>query len=78
MNPTLAQSTRPRYWLALALAACLSAAMAQSTAPAFTERMADAAVLAQIQQGGFVLYMRHGTTDNSRADTKMQNEFKEC
>ena len=73
-----ALTTRPRPWIALVLTTCLSAAMAQSTAPAFTERMADAAVLAQIQQGGFVLYMRHGTTDNSRADPIGQFDFKDC
>ena len=78
MNLTLALTIRPRDWLALALTLCLSPAMAQSTAPAFTERMADAAVLAQIQQGGYVLYMRHGNTDNSRADPVGQIDFKDC
>lgn len=69
---------RPRSRLALLLCVVLSSAVAQNAAPAFTEHMADAAVLAQIQQGGFVLYMRHGTTDNSRADPVGQIDFKDC
>lgn len=36
--------------------------------PAFKERMATAALLQALRQGGYVLYIRHGATDNSRAD----------
>ena len=44
---------------------------AQTTAPAkpaFREVMADQELLARLQKGGYVLYLRHGYTDNSRAD----------
>lgn len=67
-----------RHFLALLLGTCLHAAQAAGEAPVFTERLADAAVLAQIQQGGFVLYMRHGTTDNSRADQAPRVDYKDC
>lgn len=46
--------------------------------PAFTETFADRTLLTQIQKGGFVLYMRHGTTDNSRADRAPQVDLNDC
>ncbi|MFM2036681.1 MAG: hypothetical protein RL459_1946 [Pseudomonadota bacterium] len=67
-----------RHFLALLLGTCLHAAQAAGEVPVFTERLADAALLAQIQQGGFVLYMRHGTTDNSRADQAPRVDYKDC
>ena len=36
--------------------------------PAFAERMATRDTLDQLRRGGFVLYLRHGYTDNRRAD----------
>lgn len=36
--------------------------------PAFEEKEATREQLDKLQQGGFVLYMRHGKTDNSRPD----------
>lgn len=36
--------------------------------PEFVEKLADRKVLQQLRQGGYVLYMRHGYTDNSKPD----------
>lgn len=47
-------------------------------APKFVERMADRALLARVRQGGYVLYLRHGTTDNSRADQVPLGDLKDC
>lgn len=68
--------------LAIGLAAALSTALAgaagadappavapvDAAAPAFPVRLADAATLRALRQGGFVLYLRHGPTDTTRAD----------
>ncbi len=65
---------RRRPLLARLLGASLLAgapALAQAQAasqPAFQERMATPAQLQALRQGGYVLYIRHGATDNSRAD----------
>lgn len=39
-----------------------------ASAPAFAEQMASREQVQALRRGGFVLYMRHGSTDNSRAD----------
>ena len=52
---------------------------ASAAAPAsFTEVAATAALLAQVRAGGFVLYLRHGTTDNSRADRMPAVDLADC
>lgn len=43
-------------------------AQAGNSAPGFVERLADAALVAKVRQGGYVLYMRHGNTDNTQPD----------
>jgi phosphohistidine phosphatase SixA len=43
----------------------------------FNEVMAEKSILQQLRQGGLVLYMRHGTTDNSRADQPTV-DFNDC
>lgn len=57
-----------------------SAALAQSVASdtPFQEKVADQNLLKRIQRGGFVLYMRHGTTDNSRADRIPKVDLNDC
>lgn len=45
---------------------------------AFQEKLADANLLAQIRQGGFVLYLRHAATDSSRADRAPQVDLNDC
>ena len=69
-------------WVRLALLAVLAGtglvAQAGEAAPKFVERMADRALLERVRLGGYVLYIRHGTTDNSRADQVELGDFKDC
>jgi phosphohistidine phosphatase SixA len=53
-------------------------AQAGEAAPKFVERMAERALLERVRLGGYVLYIRHGTTDNSRADQVPLGDFKDC
>ena len=69
---------------ALALVTCLSLTgiagrvhAAEPEAP-FVEKMADASLLPTLRKGGLVLYMRHGTTDNSRADRAPKVDLTDC
>lgn len=45
-----------------------TASAQESKPPGFPERLATPAQLAALRQGGYVLYIRHGATDNRRAD----------
>lgn len=49
-----------------------------STAPQFIERAATSKTLAQLRQGGFVLYLRHATTDNSKPDRLPAVDLRDC
>ena len=64
--------------LALGLAAAAWAQNPPPGAPAFKETLATRATLEQLRQGGFVLYMRHGNTDNSRPDRAPAVDLKDC
>ncbi|MDX1352123.1 MAG: histidine phosphatase family protein [Thiomicrorhabdus sp.] len=44
----------------------------------FHEKIATPELLAQLKQGGFVLYMRHGNTDNSRPDRVPSVDLNDC
>lgn len=44
----------------------------------FQETLATPALLAQMREGGFVLYLRHGTTDSSRVDRAPQVDLNDC
>lgn len=73
----------PFFALALlALAPAARASDATAVAPAaaakFVEVPATPALLDQVRQGGFVLYMRHGSTDNSRADLFPGLDLADC
>lgn len=57
-----------RRALGLWITALCLAASARADTPAFQERPATPALLKALQGGGYVLYIRHGDTDNSRAD----------
>lgn len=46
--------------------------------PNFVEKPITPALLNQIRSGGFVLYMRHGNTDNSRADRFPAVDLSDC
>lgn len=61
----------------LALAITAASVWAQSPPP-FVEKLADKALLNQVRQGGFVLYMRHGNTDNSKPDRAPQVDLNDC
>lgn len=52
----------------VAAAQAVAPTAAAAAAPAFVEQFASRAQVEALRNGGFVLYMRHGTTDNSRAD----------
>lgn len=65
-----------RQLMALLACACmmlLTPSLAQAAPPAFQEVLADATLLNQMRQGGLVLYLRHGATDTSRADSVSVN-----
>ena len=69
--------------LLLAVLACLPAlTFAQVTAnngkKAFPEVMATRATLDQLRAGGYVLYIRHGNTDNRRADRFPNVDLNDC
>ena len=76
---------RRLIFAAVAASLCSLAAIAQGPAavdtpakPGFVERMADRAVLDQVRKGGFVLYLRHGFTDNSRGDQYPSVDLNNC
>jgi len=50
---------------------------AQPGPQAFKEKLAAADTLRQLRSGGFVLYIRHGQTDNDRAD-KLPVNLADC
>ncbi|BBP44414.1 histidine phosphatase family protein [Thiosulfativibrio zosterae] len=49
-----------------------------SAKPEFQEKIANPQLLTQLKQGGFVLYMRHGNTDNSRPDRVPSVDLNDC
>lgn len=55
-----------------------STATATASNPKFTEIPATRALLAQLKSGGFVLYLRHGTTDNTRPDRLPDVDLNDC
>lgn len=65
--------------LAPALAADgVPASPAVPPASTFVEKPITSDLLNQIRKGGFVLYMRHGNTDNSRPDRVPQVDLNDC
>ena len=65
---------RRRWLLGCAL---LPLGVQAAEAPAFKERLASPAQVRQLRAGGFVLYIRHGETDNTRADA-LQPDLNDC
>lgn len=47
-------------------------------APAFVEKPITIELLNQIRKGGFILYLRHGNTDNSRPDRVPSVDLNDC
>ncbi|AUB80733.1 histidine phosphatase family protein [Candidatus Thiodictyon syntrophicum] len=60
------------------LAADANTAPAAAATPSFSEITATRATLEQLRAGGFVLYLRHGRTDNSRPDRVPHVDFNDC
>lgn len=57
----------------------LHPARAAEPAPAaFVEKPATKALLNDLRKGGLVLYLRHGTTDNSRPDRVPSVDLNDC
>jgi len=56
----------------------LSLSALAADTPNFVEKPITPALLEQIRSGGFVLYMRHGNTDNSRADRFPAVDLDDC
>lgn len=68
-----------RLLATLALGLLTQLAFAQTAArPAFVEKAATPQLLASLQRGGYVLYMRHGYTDNSRPDRVPSVDLNDC
>ena len=66
-----------------ALLACWQLPLAAQTVvppakPAFSEVMANRDLLTKLQKGGYVLYLRHGYTDNSRPDQFPNVDLADC
>lgn len=64
-------------WLAQAQTASPAAA-ASAEQPAFVEKAATREQVQQLRAGGFVLYMRHGNTDNSKPDRVPSVDLNDC
>ncbi len=65
-------------WVGAVQAQGPSSGRPTEASPKFVEQMATPALLSQLRQGGYVLYMRHGTTDNSRSDLVPLGDLKDC
>ena len=74
----------PILWLAVALLAASPLAFPAEPAAAgpvearFVEVRASAQQLDQVRKGGFVLYLRHGYTDNNRPDRLPAVDLDDC
>lgn len=49
-----------------------------AAAAKFVEIPLDASALAQLRRGGFTLYLRHGSTDNTRPDRVPEVDLNDC
>ncbi len=59
-------------------AVCSAQPLTVPSANAFVEKPITAELISEIRRGGFVLYMRHGTTDNSRPDRVPAVDLNDC
>ncbi len=59
-------------------AADANTAPGAAATPSFSEIAATRATLEQLRAGGFVLYLRHGRTDNSHPDRVPSVDFNDC
>lgn len=78
---TLVHTPPPWYGrlaLTVALCAALGHGLAAAQQPAFQEKPVEPALLAQMREGGFVIYIRHTASDSSRADRAPTVDFEDC
>jgi len=71
----------PIYRLFISVLFCcfISVSVANAASgKSFNEKIATPELLTQLKQGGFVLYMRHGNTDNSRPDRVPSVDLNDC
>lgn len=64
--------------IGLALGLLVSSAWAADEPAPFVEMSVTPPLLKQLRQGGFVLYMRHGITDNRQADRFPGVDLNDC
>ncbi len=62
----------------LAITAVVAQAQTRQDVPIFVEKLATRALLKELRAGGFVLYMRHGNTDNSKTDGVPHIDLNDC
>lgn len=62
----------------LPVVAAHSAGPAVPQSPSFIEKPVSAELMKQLRKGGFVLYLRHGITDNSRPDRVPHVDLDDC
>lgn len=53
-------------------------AQAPAASAEFVEKLASPELLSQLRKGGYVLYIRHGITDNSRPDRVPSVDLNDC
>lgn len=53
-------------------------AASKQTSQSFVEVIATQSMIKKLQKGGYVLYMRHGHTDNSRPDRAPSVDLNDC
>lgn len=68
----------PAFAAPAAAPAPAAAALERAKPPAFAEVLADPELLGKLRLGGYVLYLRHGSTDNARADRVPLLDFNDC
>lgn len=76
ISPTTLTSALAMACVALTLGAI--PAQAADTEVAFVEKAPPKSLLQDLRKGGYVLYMRHGNTDNSRADRAPSVDINDC
>lgn len=66
------------FWVILLALAAMLAPVRAADLPEFVLKPASKATLDQIRGGGYVLYMRHGSTDTARPDRAPQVDLNDC
>jgi len=75
---SLSRFLRNLTLLTLLLTAFSASAVTKQSDPEFVEIIATQQMIGKLQKGGYVLYMRHGNTDNSRPDRTPKVDLNDC